>query len=82
MKAARPSSEVTGEGDVAAFIGGSSGPCWNRNTKSAPPGEFRSFLQSGLSEVAAKGEPVDREAFAPVAHHSKLNHGRRVLTVG
>jgi hypothetical protein len=33
-----------------------------RNTKSAPPGGFR---QSGLSEVAAKGEPDDREALAP-----------------
>jgi hypothetical protein len=36
-----------------------------RNTKSAPPGGFRSLLQSGLSEVAAKGEPDDREALAP-----------------
>ena len=35
-----------------------------RNTKSAPPGGFRSLLQSGLSEVAAKGEPDDREALA------------------
>jgi hypothetical protein len=32
-----------------------------RNTKSAPPGGFRSFLRSGLSEVAAKGQPYDRE---------------------
>ena len=38
-----------------------------RNTKSAPPGGFRSLLQSGLSEVAAKGEPDDREALAPGA---------------
>ena len=36
-----------------------------RSTKSAPPGGFRSLLQSGLSEVAAKGEPDDREALAP-----------------
>jgi len=35
------------------------------NTKSALPGGFRSLLQSGLSEVAAKGEPDDREALAP-----------------
>ena len=28
-------------------------------------GGFRSLLQSGLSEVAAKGEPDDREALAP-----------------
>ena len=36
-----------------------------RNAKSAPPGGFRPLLQSGLSEVAAKGEPDDREALAP-----------------
>ena len=36
-----------------------------RASKSAPPGGFRSLLQSGLSEVAAKGEPDDREALAP-----------------
>ena len=35
------------------------------DTMSAPPGGFRSLLQSGLSEVAAKGEPDDREALAP-----------------
>jgi hypothetical protein len=49
---------------------GSEGLPWRRirltrNTKSAPPGGFRSLLQSGLSEVAAKGEPDDREALAP-----------------
>jgi hypothetical protein len=35
-----------------------------RNTKSAPPGGFRSFLWSGLFEVTANG-PDDREALAP-----------------
>ena len=49
---------------------GSEGLPWRRirltrNTKSAPPGGFRSLLQSGLSEVAAKGKPDDREALAP-----------------
>ena len=49
---------------------GSEGLPWRRirltrNTKSAPPGGFRSLLQSGLSEVAANGEPDDREALAP-----------------
>ena len=49
---------------------GSEGLPWRRirltrSTKSAPPGGFRSLLQSGLSEVAAKGEPDDREALAP-----------------
>ena len=35
------------------------------DAQSAPSGGFRSFLRSGLSEVAANGQPDDREALAP-----------------